>query len=210
MEFPDLDFDLDFNLLDQNLTGESISENLIKRTRSKKQELLTIQKKQILKDVVKRFPAPGEYFHLVSKGTYDFYTIIPLFVELGGTIREFYGSTWTMNRSNVQDLLKRFDDQQILKITILTGLYFKRRESAVYASLLEGLSRRKQGFIAAKNHAKVMLINQGENFYTVEGSANFTANPRIEQYVITNNRSLYQFHQSWMESLINGTKTDGR
>lgn len=43
-----------------------------------------------------------------------------------GHTRTFYGSTWTMNRANVLQLLQLFDTGRFDQIAILTGTYFKR------------------------------------------------------------------------------------
>ncbi len=83
----------------------------------------------------------------------------------------------------------------------LVGLYFKRRETHVYATLLDGLIKRGGRLKAFETHAKVLLLNNAAKnaWYTIEGSANLTANPRLEQYVITNDKALWQFHQTWFE-----------
>ena len=54
------------------------------------------------------------------------------------------------------------------------------------------------------NHAKVLLVSNAasDTYMTCEGSANLTANPRLEQYVFTNDRTLYEFHRTWMEECL--------
>jgi hypothetical protein len=54
-----------------------------------------------------------------------------------------------------------------------------------------------------ENHAKLEILcnKTGYNYITIEESANITANPRIEQSVITNCRKLYEYHREWMEGL---------
>ena len=84
-----------------------------------------------------------------------------------------------MNRNNVADLLRFFDDGKIGRISVASGNYFLRRESAVAATLLLGLRERGQRFATWENHAKVILLNNAvaDAWYVVEGSANWTANP---------------------------------
>lgn len=57
-------------------------------------------------------------------------------------------------------------------------------------------------FVANLNHAKVVLLEHEGNYLSIEGSASFTTNPRIEQHVITNDKELWEFHSNWMESLF--------
>jgi hypothetical protein len=104
-----------------------------------------------------------------------------------------------MSRPNALQLLQLLDDGKIQKATLFSGLYFKRRESAVYATVASGLIDRKQRFLCFENHSKIILLAAGDERIVIEGSANFTANPRVEQNTVTNDRDLYDFHRSWME-----------
>ena len=184
-------------------TAENIEETIIhKRTPHRKN--YAALKQEVVKDFLTGIPAPGETWHIVSNGKYDFWTFVPVILDhLREPAREFYGSTWTMNRGNVLELLDLFDRGRIEKIAILTGTYFKRRETAVYATLTEGLLTRKQRYVAFQNHAKVILIRTEQAAIVIEGSANFTANPRLEQYTLTNDQGLYKFHRAWMEEMLN-------
>ena len=168
-------------------------------------------RKEKAAEIFDTLPAPGESLHAISNGSFDYFHLAPIFIEhLGGHTEHFYGSTWTMNRANVLDLFQMYDDGKIGSIAILTGVYFKRRESAVYATLLEGLQARGQRFIAFECHAKVMLLNAGPHYLAIEGSANFTANPRLENTVITNSRDVWEFHRTWMEQMLDGQAKNQR
>lgn len=169
-----------------------------------KREAIAMMKQEHLRDIMPRKPEPGSAYHLISNGHYDFWTWIPVLLEEIGYADEFYGSTWTLNRQNCQELLRLFDNGRIRKVGFLTGLYFKRRETAVYALLMTGLAERRQRYVCLENHAKVTLLanHQTGDYLTVEGSANYTANPRIEQYCLTNDLTVYDFHKAWMEEVL--------
>ena len=152
-------------------------------------------------------PAKGECIHVVSNGTFDYFTFIPLVLDWIGRADSLYGSTWTMNRSNVADLLRfyrRWQDRSNLRCS---GNYFLRRESAVAATLLLGLRERGQSFCTWENHAKVILLNNAaaDAWFVVEGSANWTANPRTEQNILLNDRATWEFHRDWLESMFSAT-----
>lgn len=184
-------------------TADNIEETLIhKRTPNRKN--YAVLKQEVVKDFLTGIPGPGETWHIVSNGKYDYWTFVPVILDiLKEPAHEFYGSTWTMNRNNVQELIELFDTGRIEKIAILTGTYFKRRETAVYATLTEALFSRKQRYVAFQNHAKVILIGtETGSKIVVEGSANFTANPRLEQYTLSNDQGLYEFHKAWMEQML--------
>lgn len=171
----------------------------LKRTR------VNALKKEHASEFLSELPKADESYHIVSNGSFDYFTFVPIIINLlGGYTVHFYGSTWTMNRGNVIDLLGMFDKGRIGSLSILTGVYFKRRESAVYATLFNGLSERKQRYKSLANHAKVMLFNHKDNYIVIEGSANFTANPRIEQTTVINSKELWLFHRGWMDEIFNG------
>ena len=94
-------------------------------------------------------------------------------------------------------------DQGIFKtVNAITGEYFRQREATVYVLLETGLKERGQRLFSNKNHAKVSLLQIEDAYFVIEGSANFTANPRIEQFVLTNSKELFDFHRAWMETLL--------
>ena len=147
---------------------------------------------------------PGSAHHIISDGIFELWDMVPAIIAKLGKAEEFYGSTWKMRRQNVLEIFRGIDGGTLGKVTILTGLFFKRHDSAVYSLLLTGLTRRGQRFAAFENHAKVMLLKCPPAWITLEGSANFTGEQRREQYTITNDKNLYQFHQGWMEEALNG------
>jgi len=85
---------------------------------------------------------------------------------------------------------------------MITGLYFKRRESAVYATLLAGIERRGGRLYSFRNHTKIALLQKDKDYIVMEGSANFTSNPRLENFIIVNDRGLYEFHSGWFNDML--------
>jgi len=165
--------------------------------------VISAVKRERLESFYTSIPAQGEAVHVVSNGSFDYWLYCPVTLKhLNRPATHFYGSTWTMNRQNVLDLFELFDDGKIQAAAMLTGVYFKRRESAVANTLISGLEDRGQRYMSFRNHAKVMLIASPPDFVVIEGSANFTANPRLEQTVVVNDRALYDFHREWMEEML--------
>jgi hypothetical protein len=166
----------------------------------------TVKKKEHARETLAgSLPEVGESAHFISNANFDYWNVIAEAVLILGKekpVFEFYGSTWTMNRQNVLDLMELLDNGVILKCAMLTGTYFKRRESSVYAQLLSGLLQRQQRFVAFNNHTKIALFTDSHSFIVMEGSANWTANPRLEQFTITNHPGLYAFHREWMEQML--------
>ena len=204
-DYSGIDSAYDFFDDDRRLESQTVPPNMRHEQKDAKLLMINALKREHLHEILREKPRPGVSLHIVGNGTFDFWTIVPAMAALlGGDCADLYGSTWTMNRGNVLSMLELFDRGEIKRLGILTGTYFKRRESAVYATLLQGIQARGQRFKCFENHAKILLLSKPEtgDFITVEGSANFTANPRVEQYVINNDRSLFDFHRAWMEAYL--------
>lgn len=153
--------------------------------------------------ILEELPLVDESLHIVSNGTFDYFNLIPRTIELANqNVETFYFSTWTMSHQNVISILEMFDQGIFKNIHALTGEYFKSRETAVYYILEMGIKERNQKLFSNKNHTKVTLLEIGNDYYVIEGSANFTANPRIENFIITNSKELFYFHKEWMDTLI--------
>jgi hypothetical protein len=177
---------------------------MIRRPRRRLQ--LRALRQEKLEEFLERLPEPGETLHVVSNGSFDYWNFAPVTLQLlarkGRGPAAFYGSTWTMNRSNVLQLLSLYDQKKFSSVTMFSGLYFKRREPAVYTALASGLIDRGQRFLCFENHTKIMLLGAAPDWIVMEGSANFTANPRLEQNTISNDQQLFDFHKAWMEELL--------
>ena len=182
-------------------TGQPTARTL---RRQAKERYVRGLKKETLEHLVPEPVAPGECLHVVSNGKFDYFLFIPLILQWIGRADALYGSTWTMNRGNVQDLLQLFDDGKIGQLFLASGNYFLKRESAVAATILQGLRERGQRFACWENHAKVILLNNAAvgAWYVVEGSANWTANPRTEQNIVLNDRAVWEFHRDWLEEMF--------
>lgn len=160
-------------------------------------------KREAVSALITEMPEDGESLHIVSNGSFDYFTLIPHIVEMcNGLADEFWFSTWTMSRENVIQIVDLFDRGIFRKIFALTGEYFRTREAKVYSLLYDEMKKRGQVFCCNKNHAKVTLLKIGGGYYVIEGSANFTANPRIEQFIISKSKELFDFHKDWMNEVI--------
>jgi hypothetical protein len=166
--------------------------------------LARIAQRQRLLEAIGALPAPGEAVHCTTGGKFELFTWIPEIIAQLGRADSLYCSTWTCSMPNAAELFALADAGKIGRIHFVTGLYFKRREGAVYAYLLEGLRRRGGTYRAFPNHSKVVLLAaEGQGHYlTVEGSGNFTANPQHEQETIINDRGLWEFHRHWFDEML--------
>ena len=171
-----------------------------------------VAQRQALSAVLHAPPLRGESIHVVSEAKFDFWTWVPVMIDWQGATRDLYCSTWTLSRENATQMFALWDSGKIGRAHFLTGKYFKRRETAVFSYLVMGMQARNGRYRSFENHCKVLLLNNPERdiWLSVEGSANLTSNPRLEQYVLTNDRGLYEFHRGWMEECFDRYREEPR
>jgi hypothetical protein len=177
--------------------------------REAKRRFLRMAQRDALADVLERPPAAGETLHVISAAKWDFWTWVPVILDRWLPHTDtLYCSTWTLCATTVTELLEIWDAGKIGQVSFLTGLYFKRRETSTYSRLLNGLRDRGGQYRAFPNHAKILLLNHGDDYHTITGSANLTANPRAEQYDWTNDRHVWDFYRSWFAEILHRVKPE--
>jgi hypothetical protein len=205
VEFSDHRDTFDWVGRNDNLETEQMVPDNLTLVRESKIETFSALKRKFAIEHLNRIPDPGTSVHIVTNARFDFWDWTPAILKMAEPryAVEWFGSTWILNRRNAVELLAMYDNRKIRKIGMITGVYFKRRESATFATLCEGLMKRGQKFKAALNHSKwfSMLLSDGTGL-TVEGSANFTENGNIENFVYTNDRALFEFHKQWASALL--------
>lgn len=185
---------------DEYETDAQLPEPRILTTRERKRKVVRATRREYLGDFLLALPAPGETIHFVSNGHFDYWDFVPVMLDLiGRPVDDLCVSTWVMSRENSLELLELYDTGRIKHFSVLTGDFTKRRDPAVINNLIAEMRKRELRYMASKNHTKIFLFNADPDYYVIEGSANLTANPRIEQNVITRDRELYDFHRDWME-----------
>lgn len=192
-----------------------ITSRVLKIAEKKTVHLKTRREK--LAELLDGLPEPGWTTHVVSNGQFDYWGVVETVIRMSGQPVELHASTWTMNTANIQALIELVDEGFITRYAVLTGYYFATREKAAFSLLTDHCESSGKGrFACFNNHAKVTLIRPAtcDDYFTIEGSANFTANPRVEQWSLSNSRELYEFHRGWMEEALAGgalvTESDSR
>ena len=138
----------------------------------------------------------GDALHLVSNG--EFGSIEILFdINKKFKILKAYLTSWSLSN-------EFFDLYQTLGIKSADFFIDKSiisRHPQYYARLLE-----LKNFGVATNlvyglHAKTSIFLTEKGFFTLESSANYSRNVKIEQYCLTKSKSLYLFHKNWMDQI---------
>jgi len=218
--------DLDWMLQEQgNLeTARQLRHPAIHARRASKRHFINGLKKEALTVLVPELPSPDTDLYIIGNGSgaekkwvaggiepeaFDFGTFIPHIVERLGNGCVAYVATWTMNRNHALSMIDMLSNGRLAQLTVFTDPYFRRREASVAAELVLGLAQfpERGRFLAFKNHVKVICIANADRtrFCTVTGSANLSAQPRCEQYILTTAPDVYEFFTSqFFEAMLNG------
>ena len=155
----------------------------------------------ILKDVG-GFPTTKNYLAIKTNGTSDAGSFFNCALKVFGEVEEMYLATWTISKSNVNRLRDEVGSGKLKKLVMVISSTLKPANPALYAYLIGKLNEFENVEIKEVNsHAKTFSMKCGDNFFTISGSANWSENPRIENFLILNDRDLYEHHAEWMDEL---------
>lgn len=141
----------------------------------------------------------NETQHIISNGSFGSNELLSAFSHKH-RIKSIYITTWSFNDEFIETLSNINPD----KIVFLCDKSIITRKAAFYGRLLLFAESHKNITIKLINglHAKVTLLDCNDGFYVYEASANFSRNVRIEQFLISKSKELYDFHLEWITRLL--------
>lgn len=226
-DFYDYDFtpnNSDFGLIDDlphYETSTQLESPIRFDKKTARREFKAGLKKEALTELIPTLPPPDTDLWLVSNGdgaetgrgainlqAFDFGSFIPHVVRLLGNDQcRLYISTWTCNRTHVLNLLAMLREGELGYFTFCCDPYFRTRETALCTELLLGMQEYpdKTRAVFWKNHAKIIAIANQDETQTcvIVGSANLSAQPRAESYVMSCAPEVYKFYRDqFFEAMI--------
>lgn len=151
-----------------------------------------------LEEIV-RLPSYGEAIFMHTEKAFNAFTFIP-YVAKRHFIEELYASTYSISRRVVEALQQLQQDGRVGKVTLLISDSMIKR-NPLTIDVLEGVIRNNANFSVKYkwNHSKVCLIKAGDFHLSLEGSGNWSENAQIEQYVLINQKEVYDFRKTIFE-----------
>ena len=153
-----------------------------------------------------RLPEPGETHHGLISGRYGLFDLIPATLErLGkdGTIDELWLSSLSFSKHNARDLLDFLDLGKVAKVWVVVGDVFRAKNPQLYNALAPYLLAKGHAIAAVRTHAKIIAMATGDGRHLVaESSANLRSCNNVEQFTMTHDRQLYDFHRQWIEGFL--------
>ena len=150
-------------------------------------------------------PAPGETLHVVCRGNWPAWALVPRALELAApaTIRWLGLATLGFSRENIDELAGMLDAGLVGRADLLFSCYFRSHEVELVGHLAAEMATRGQRTVALRTHAKVIAAELTDGTaLVVESSANLRSCRNVEQFTISNDRPLLDFHRGWMDELI--------
>jgi hypothetical protein len=155
--------------------------------------------------LIGELPKAGETIHAIMAGDFAAWDLIPAVHSLlGCMIEELHVATLGFNAANNQHLCDLIDAGHIRRAAIVCSQYFEKANADVFQAARVRLEQRGQRIAATRCHAKLILIAPAgrRDRYTVESSANLRSCQNLEQFALSNDAKLYEFHKTWIESLL--------
>lgn len=148
------------------------------------------------------FPSEKQYFAIKTNGTSDCGSIFSYALKEWEEITEMYLATWTISKQNIKRIKEAVESGKLKQLTMVFSSTLKGANPALYASLVGSLKQFENVKLKEINsHAKTFSITNGKDYITVSGSANWSENPRIENFLILNDVYLFEHHKEWMSEL---------
>ena len=178
---------------------------------AKREYLAIVKQKEIITKKVKDFEETFKGANFENETQYrivtdkNFSALVVLEYLLNNyEIEEIYLAIYRMNLPAVYKIQEIAQNDKI-QMTILVSSFF--RENKKYEKWTRELElfcndKTNVDLKFAWSHAKVILCKTkcGKNMI-VEGSGNLSDNARIEQYLIENNKKVYNFHKTWIDDV---------
>ena len=174
--------------------------------RASRRQYLTLTRVANAAKALESLPENGESTHLIARGHFDAFDLVPAVLRMAApaTIAELNIATLGFNERNAATLLELLDGG-IGRVTFICSKYFSGMSDGkpVFEALCRDLGERGHPITSARCHAKILGFELTDGRCIVsESSANLRSCRNIEQFVITHDRDLLEFHRRWMADVL--------
>ena len=157
-------------------------------------------------DALAGLPADGETWHCLMTGEYDGFDLLPAMLDHArpAPIEDLYLATLGFNAANVRRLLELMDAGAVRRCAMIVSLFYEadHNEADTCYMLARELPARGGWYCATRSHAKIIAARFADGrYFVIESSANLRTCRNLEQFAITQDRGLFDFHREWMESV---------
>jgi len=165
-----------------------------------KYDKIICKKANSINDIIDSELKEGTQYRFVTNNHFNAITVIK-YITSKYEVEEMYIAIYRMNQKSVEKL-KEYVTAGNIKMTILLSSFF--RENKRYEKWCESLINFSKinenvNICFGLNHAKIFACKtKCEKHIVFEGSGNLSDNARVEQYLLEENKQMYNFHKNWI------------
>lgn len=141
---------------------------------------------------------PDEHVHVPSMGSWSMHHVLGYVLSKTGPA-DVWLTSWSITEEPIALIVEHLERGAIRK---LNALFHDRVEAMNPAA--HSMARFNLQVKLAKVHAKTLVVINDSWGVSVKGSANFTRNPRIENYIICTHRAIAECDRDWIEQVMAG------
>ncbi|MFA5378477.1 MAG: hypothetical protein WC455_22170 [Dehalococcoidia bacterium] len=141
---------------------------------------------------------PGVMHNIITQKSINAFSILLSIIGNHEYVDELTILTYRMSYKTLKTIELLIDDGKIKKTNIIVNDNFRTLLREKAREMLRLAEAGKIKFCTAPSHAKISLIRAGDNHITIQGSGNYSTNPKIEQYTIVNDHGLYEFYYDYI------------
>ena len=147
-------------------------------------------------------PKVGEQYRLVTRRSFNAVELVQ-YIATREKIVSLNMAIYSINFQAATILIDLVDLGKIGKISIMMSNLRNKAHREKEVIIKEKFSKHpKISLFFCQSHAKMMACKtEKDNFYGIEGSGNLAYNSRVEQYVIDNDKDIYDFSCRWMSEI---------
>ena len=139
--------------------------------------------------------------HFVSDGDWSMHDLVNELLKKYAPA-EIYITTYALREFAARQLINAMEKRQLKSINLLIDYKAKARTPEVFQLASMTFSK----IFLTSIHAKVTVIKSAAGNVTINASANWTTNPRIEAGVISTNDATADFYVQWIENVMNNAE----
>jgi hypothetical protein len=148
-------------------------------------------------------PAEGETLHALMTGRYDLMHLITALVTGLGDVEALRIATLSYNGRNLSEMVALIDSGAVKSLTLLCSCFFRDHNKELWEETLADFRERGQRAAAARSHAKVVTLATADGWrFSLEGSANLRTNSNREQFALTHDDAIHDWHAGWIDALV--------
>lgn len=146
-------------------------------------------------------PKPGEQLRMITKRAFNSIALIDM-IARSERILETYICLYSIDFASGCLLDELAKAGKLGKMTFLiSNLMNQACKKKMMVVKEKFIKNENITLVFAGSHAKILAIRTERNAYVVETSANMANNSRIEQYLLENSETMFNFHKSWIDHI---------